>query len=123
VLAGSSHNIWFNFKRDAHSRDDRLELELQAAGCTIAGERRLPICDTSRCATPFWNCSFQQAGTQTINLILSVVKQPDSYKDSLFTYTHIFEADMGWSASLQPVLTIVIAAISAAAAVLAALNP
>lgn len=31
VLAGSSHNIWFYFKRDAHSRDDPLELELQAA--------------------------------------------------------------------------------------------
>ena len=86
VPVGRSYNVMIDFDlskyvcENAATNADaccrQLELELQAAGITVDGEKRLRLCTDSPLPQGIWNCYFPSTGRNTVNIILREVKSP-----------------------------------------------
>jgi len=86
VPVGSSCNVMIDFDlskyvcENAATNADaccrQLEVELQAAGITVDGEKRLRLCPDSPLPIGIWNCYFPNTGHNTVNVILREVKSP-----------------------------------------------
>ena len=88
-----------------HHPSDHLEVEIQAAGLKIDGDKRVIACETSSLSTSTWNCSFPTAGTQAINLLISVIQTPNN-RDIIFAYKHDIRVDNFLSESWKPLIAI-----------------
>jgi hypothetical protein len=84
---------------------DHLEVEVQAAGLKVDGDKRVIACETSLLSTSTWNCSFPTAGTQAINLLIAV-RQPPNDRDIIFAYKHDVRVDNFLSESWKPLIAI-----------------
>lgn len=102
-----------------------LEVELQAAGLKVDGERRIKLCPSSSLPSSIWSCCLSSTGEHTISLILSVVspRTPPSQetKDVIFYLEHTIHVEGLLSASWLPILTIVLSALSTVTAAVQAL--
>lgn len=85
--------------------NEHLEVEVQSAGLNIDGDKRVIACETSSLSTSTWNCSFPTAGTQAINLLISLV-QPPNGRDIVFAYKHDVRVDDFLSESWKPLIAI-----------------
>ena len=82
------------------------EVELQAAGATVDGEKRCTIYDVPATCESMWNCSFTSGGTQALHLLFYEVRParsqhgPDAFvKKRVFSYVHNVRVDATFSAS------------------------
>jgi len=116
VHIGDAQSIFLDLTRselctEEHAIDgtdhpsDHLEVEIQAAGLKIDGDKRVIACETSSVSTSTWNCSFPTAGTQAINILISVI-QPPSGRDIIFAYKHDVRVDNFLSESWKPLIAI-----------------
>lgn len=87
------------------NHNDLLEVEIQAAGLQIDGDKRVVACETSSLSTSTWNCSFPNAGTQAINLLISLTQAPN-HRDIIFAYKHDIRVDNFLSESWKPLIAI-----------------
>jgi hypothetical protein len=129
VREGESHSISLDLtlskdfvKRALHIDDryksnDHLEAELQAPGLNVDGEKRLRIFEASPLPVISWACHFPTSGTQTITLMIRVVKL-DNSRHVIFMLRHNIKVDSFMNISWMPVLAIVTLVIIAVAQVL-----
>jgi hypothetical protein len=116
VHVGDAQSIFFDLTRSevcaegeidgAHQLNNHLEIEIQAAGLSVDGDKKVTACETSALSTSTWNCSFPTAGTQAINLLISVI-QPSNDRDIVFAYKHDVRVDNFISESWKPLIAIV----------------
>jgi pSer/pThr/pTyr-binding forkhead associated (FHA) protein len=85
---------------DAGSPRPHYEVEFQAAGATVEGEKRCVIFDVPATFKGVWSCLFPSAGTQVLHLILNEVRPTraktggDAFvREPLFTYVHNVRVD------------------------------
>jgi len=101
-----------------------LEVELQAAGLNVDGERRVKLCPSSSLSSSIWSGCLSSTGEHTISLILSVIspRTPISLetKDVIFHLEHTIHVEGLLSASWLPILTIVLSALSTVTALVQA---
>jgi len=115
VHIGDAQSIFLDLKRSELCQQEReaagtrssdhLEVEIQAAGLKIDGDKRVIACETSSLSTSTWNCSFPTAGTQAINLIISV-RQPPNNRNIVFAYKHDIRVDNFLSEAWKPLIAI-----------------
>ncbi len=102
-----------------------LEVELQAAGLKVDGERRVKLCPSSSLPSSIWSCCLSSTGEHDISLIFSVVSPQTQLlqetKDVIFHLEHTIHVKGLLSASWLPMLTITLSALSTVAAVVQAL--
>jgi hypothetical protein len=143
VRAGEAHSVMMDFNIAAaedviSSASDsptfnadlpraHYEVELQAAGATIDGEKRCAILDAPTTLKGVWSCLFPTVGTQRLHLLLHSVRPnrartaSDAFaRELIFAYTHKVHVDR--KASLENVIS-VIGITVAAASVLINLHP
>ena len=91
---------------DAGSPRPHYEVELQAAGATVEGEKRCVIFDVPSTFKGVWNCLFPSAGTQVLHLVLQEVRPANAQtagdafvREPLFTYAHNVRVDGRFTAS------------------------
>ncbi|MGA3198806.1 MAG: hypothetical protein ABSD89_05310 [Halobacteriota archaeon] len=130
VRVNESHDIMMEFSRsnlDVTASDenaatescDYFETELRAAGVTVDGDKRMPVCEDSHIPTSIWNCCFQNAGNQTIMLILSVVSPSNHTRRVVFTHEHNIKVQTAFSVSFQSAVAIIVSSLSAISGVIA----
>jgi len=134
VHAGESHNILAEFDRSEGWDDEpstnegvamdhkRLEVDLKAAGVVIDGEKKWELSETSPIRTCLWNCHFKHSGLQTLNLVLRAI-QPSGGKHVIFRHRFDIKVNSAFSASIQPVIAIIISMISTIVIVMKAIYP
>jgi hypothetical protein len=102
-----------------------LEVELQAAGLKVDGERRVKLCPSSSLSSSIWSCCLSSTGEHEISLIVRVVSPQTELsqetKDVIFHVEHTIHVKGLLSASWGPLLTITLAALSTVAAFVQAL--
>jgi hypothetical protein len=91
VHAGEAHSVLMDFNIaaasggatlsagdapafDAGSPRAHYEIELQAAGAAVDGEKRCILFDVPATLKGIWSCSFPNAGTQALHLLLHAVR-------------------------------------------------
>jgi pSer/pThr/pTyr-binding forkhead associated (FHA) protein len=90
----------------AGSPRPHYEVELQAAGATVEGEKRCVIFDVPATFKGVWNCLFPSAGNHVLHLVLNEVRPAraqtagDAFvREPLFTYVHNVRVDGRFTAS------------------------
>jgi hypothetical protein len=66
------------------------EIELQAAGMTIAGAERCTISEVPAICENIWSCSFPSVGTQALNLLVKEVQPARGEKGEGASYQPVF---------------------------------
>lgn len=123
VRAGEAHSVLMDFNIaaasggatspagetpafDADSPRPHYEVELQAAGAAVDGEKRCAIFDVPATCESIWNCSFPSAGIQVLHLLLKEVRparaqiKEDAFvRHPLFTYMHKVRVEGRFTAS------------------------
>jgi hypothetical protein len=129
VREGGSHSISLDLtlskdfvKRaldidDCYKSKDHLEAELQAPGLNVDGEKRLRIFEASPLPVISWTCHFPTSGTQTITLMIRVVKL-DNSRHVIFMQRRNVKVESFMNISWMPVLAIVTPVLIAVAQVL-----
>jgi|GEM_PF-7020056 len=119
VYVGGTHNILAEFDRSECSNNEssgnnhvamdykNLEVELNAAGVTIDGEKKYRLLETSHIPTCLWNCHFKNAGDQAVTLVLRAI-QPNDQKNTIFRHRFDIKVNSAFSASVQPSITIIV---------------
>lgn len=90
VRAGEAHSVFMDFNvsaaseetitsadntiSEADSQRPYYEIELQAAGATVDGEKQCAIFDSPTTYKRIWNCSFPNAGIQVLHLLFNEVR-------------------------------------------------
>ena len=74
------------------------EVELQAAGAAVDGEKRCAIFDARITPEGIWSCSFPNTGTQVLHLLLKAVRPARTEGDAadrqvLLVYEHNVQVD------------------------------
>ena len=87
---------------------DYLEAELQAVGLEVDGEKQVRIYETSQIPLTTWNCRFAESGIHAINFMIHLVKPSNNSRSLIFSQTHDVKVRSFLSASLLPVLTLII---------------
>ena len=109
-------NIPRNKEKTAEELDEYVEVELQAAGLTVDGDKQVRLCETSPLPTVVWDCYFPTAGNRTINLVISRVKLRDNLrgaiKEVVFTQDYGIKVDDLLRISWQPVLLIILSIVT-----------
>jgi hypothetical protein len=136
VRAGEAHSVMMDFNIAAagdmmSSAGDpptfnadmpraHYEVELQAAGATVDGEKRCAILDAPTTLKGIWSCSFPTVGTQRLHLLLHSVRpaRAPTARDTLtrepiFAYTHDVHVDR--TASWENVISVIGVMVAAAA--------
>jgi len=117
VRAGEAHSVLMDFNIaaasggtispaggapafGADSPRPHYEVELQAAGATVDGEKRCAIFDVPATLKGIWSCSFPSAGTHALHLLLHAVRPAraqtgrDAFdREPIFTYMHNVRVD------------------------------
>jgi len=105
-----------NKEKTAEELDEYVEVELQAAGLTVDGDKQVRLCETSPLPTVVWDCYFPTAGNRTINLVISRVKLRDNLrgaiKEVVFTQDYGIKVDDLLRISWQPVLLIILSIVT-----------
>jgi hypothetical protein len=122
VHVGESHDILIEFslsqklrsatpaKTDVIPHDAHFEAELRAAGVSV--DKKTRLLTTASSPTCVWNCYFQNKGSLTVNFILSEVRS-DDINDVVFAHKQDIKVDSAFSASVQPVITVIVSILSA----------
>jgi hypothetical protein len=140
VRVGESHSVMMDFNIAAAAGDTALsaghalaadslrphyEIELQAAGAVVDGEKLWTLSKVPATLKAIWSCSFQKSGTQALHLLLKAVHPvhaqseldtPD--RDLLFAYTHDVRVDGRFTASADNMLSIISILITAASVII-----
>jgi hypothetical protein len=123
--AGSTHTLLLDVDLSPEFENlcagQHLEVEIQAAGIPIDGERRVQLCSSSPLPPAVWSCCFSSVGEQTINLRASVITpsgRQDETREVIFQHQHQIHVKSLVSASWLPVFTIALSALSTLAALL-----
>ncbi len=135
VRAGEAHSVMMDFNiaaaRGAMSStgDSRTvnpnsrahyEVELQAAGTTVDGEKRCAVLSAPTTLKGIWSCSFPTVGTQRLHLLLHAVRPARARtarntvaREPIFVYTHDVQVDriVSWE-NMISVIGVTIAAAS-----------
>jgi len=129
VRAGEAHSVMMDFNLAAagdvmSSAGDpptfnadlpraHYEVELQAAGATVDGEKRCAIFDVPAALKGIWSCSFPRPGTLKLHLLLHSVRPARAQtaldvfaREPIFAYTHDVHVDGRFTASLDNVISI-----------------
>jgi hypothetical protein len=127
---GDTHNVVLDFDfSDAFKKSceqptagEYLEVEFQAAGILVDGKKRVQLCPSSPLPATIWNCHFGSKGEHIVNVILSKVT-PAKFasreaKEVLFNHEHSINVKGPLSASGLSGLTLLLTAITAAAALI-----
>jgi hypothetical protein len=135
VRAGESHSVMMDFNIAAagdmmSSTGDpptfnadlpraHYEVELQAAGATVDGEKRCAILDAPATLKGIWSCSFPTVGTQRLHLLLHSVRSARArtardtlIREPIFAYTHAVHVDR--TASSENVISVIGVMVTAA---------
>jgi hypothetical protein len=129
---GNTHSLLvdFDFSENFKSPCEdpaakHLEVELQAAGLKVDGDRRVQLCPSSSLPSSIWSCCLSSTGEHNISLIFSVVSPQTQLsqetKDVIFHLEHTIHVKGLLSASWLPIFTITLSALSTVAAVAQAL--
>lgn len=126
IRAGDSRLVQLRFFRDnpacSIDKSEYLEAEIQAAGVEISSEKKLRLPDCFTTQKILWSCRFAHTGKHTVTLSLNKVEPAKSTKDIVYATDFTTEVVSPRRASLQVVATAVISAMSALAALFAALH-
>ncbi len=131
VQAGQSYNAMINFNLSKYAcgnaavgameRCQQLEVELQAAGVTVDGDKRVKLCRVSPLPDAIWNCYFPNIGHNIINVIMREINSPsnatvtssDDTRRVLFVHKTDVRVSGLFAGSGQALLTLVISGFAA----------
>ena len=116
---------------DADSSLPHYEVELQAAGATVDGEKRCAIFDVPATCESIWNCSFPNVGTQALHVLLNEirptrvhVKKGAFVRQPLFTQMYDVHVEGVFSANnLIAMIGVIVAGASVFVSLYAATHP
>jgi hypothetical protein len=131
VRAGEAHSVLMDFNIaaasggatssagdapafDAGSPRAHYDVELQAAGAAVDGEKRCTLFDVPATLKGIWSCSFPNAGTQALHILLHAVRaaraqtEGDAFnREPIFAYTHDVRVDGRFTASTDNVVSMI----------------
>ncbi|MGZ7167855.1 MAG: hypothetical protein ACXVIP_05605 [Halobacteriota archaeon] len=136
VRVGQSCNVMIDFDLSKYACDNaatnrgeccrQLEMELQAAGITVDGEKKLQPCTDSPLPVGIWNCYFPSRGHHTVNVLLREVRSPrnvsGSMPDNARGVIFVHKTDINTHGSAQAVLPLAISGFAAIATFYGALQ-
>jgi hypothetical protein len=124
---GNTHTVLLDFDFSKNSKSPytdpaatHLEVQLQAAGLKVDGERTVKLYPSSSLPPSIWSCCLSSPGEQNISLTLSAVSPQNELsqetKDVIFHLEHPIHVERLLTASWQPLLTLTLSLLSIGAA-------
>jgi hypothetical protein len=130
VRAGEAQTVLMDFEIAAASDNTTLssdkdvpdlvamqayyEVELQAAGAIVDGEKRCTVYDVPSTCESMWSCSFPTGGNQVLHILFYKIRparnqrgQDAFVKKRLFSYAHKIRVDATFSASPDNAVSII----------------